>query len=481
MRLGYNPIELRPTPVKAFRSPELTEQMVRTKAEHFEEKRQAKIEAVKQERRSIVKMLDAGQAINSPLRTGVLGATSAPIVGAGTAQEAQAAKAKMVENDMKRFEAAKARQRKELERLVEGEMKLNELTKKLEITEAKAEERKMTHEEKVKKRQAKIAEKQEKRKQELQMRMEIELENRKKLAISEAGREKAIVEKEVEDLKMHKTRMVENDMLARAKIEAHQKKIDDLIKLQEDLAKQSRADMDRREAQLKAVMEKSQEKRAKARALKQAKTAKRIAIAAEKNRKIQEDKRTAYEKRVAEAEVLKKEKKMEEMDYIAKVVKTKAEKDAVRTGRLEDAKAGLAAKKEKIVQDRLNREAKMSAEREVRESKTWLSKIDKDMHLEDKLENVARIRRVEEFERLKLMQKIQLDDDRSERIKQERAYLMEQRHLSAHEAFLTRLRVREAMEQMRISNKSTGLEGILDGGKKKRNKNADEGGTTQSP
>ena len=342
------------------------------------------------------------------------------------------------------------------------------------------------HEEKVKKRKAVIAAKQEKRNEDLLIREQIELENRKALAESEAAREKAIVEKEIEDMKMHKKRMVENDMIARAKVEAHQKKIDDLIKVQEDLAKQSRADMERREAQLKATMEAAKEKRAKARAIKQAKTAKRIAIAAEKNRKIQEDKRTAYEKRVAEAEVKKREKEVEEMEYIAKLIKKKAAADAVHAGRLADAKAGMQAKKQKIVADRSSREEKMATERAARESTTWLSKIEKDMHLEDKLQNVARIRRVEEFERLKLMQKIQLDDDRSERIKQERAYLMEQvcirssrmhfnyffyvcvhpffspqRHLSAHEAFLTRLRVREAMEQMRISNKSTGLEGIL--------------------
>jgi hypothetical protein len=445
----------------------------------------AKIDAVKRERRAIVKQLESGQSITSPLRTGVLGVTT-PEVGGATAAEAQAAKAKMIENDMKRFEAAKARQRKELERLVEGELKLNELTKKLEITEAKAEERKKVHEEKVKKRKAVIAAKQEKRNEDLLIREQIELENRKALAESEAAREKAIVEKEIEDMKMHKKRMVENDMIARAKVEAHQKKIDDLIKVQEDLAKQSRADMERREAQLKATMEAAKEKRAKARAIKQAKTAKRIAIAAEKNRKIQEDKRTAYEKRVAEAEVKKREKEVEEMEYIAKLIKKKAAADAVHAGRLADAKAGMQAKKQKIVADRSSREEKMATERAARESTTWLSKIEKDMHLEDKLQNVERIRRVEEFERLKLMQKIQLDDDRSERIKQERAYLMEQvcirssrmhfnyffnvcvhpffspqRHLSAHEAFLTRLRVREAMEQMRISNKSTGLEGIL--------------------
>merc|ERR1711998_8471 len=101
--------ELRPMPVHVFRSPELTEQMVKRKAEHFEEKRQAKIDAVKRERRAIVKQLESGQSITSPLRTGVLGVTT-PEVGGATAAEAQAAKAKMIENDMKRFEAAKARQ-----------------------------------------------------------------------------------------------------------------------------------------------------------------------------------------------------------------------------------------------------------------------------------------------------------------------------------------------------------------------------------
>ena len=108
------------------------------------------------------------------------------------------------------------------------------------------------------------------------------------------------------------------------------------------------------------------------------------------------------------------------------MIKKRAEKDAVRAGRLEDAKATLQAKKDKTVADRLLRAEKMATEHAMRQSTKWTTKLEKDMHLQDKLENVERIRRVEEFERLKLMQKIQLDDDRSERIKQERAYLMEQ-------------------------------------------------------
>ena len=43
MRLGFNPTELLPMPVHVFRSPELTEQMVKRKAEHFEEKRQGSL------------------------------------------------------------------------------------------------------------------------------------------------------------------------------------------------------------------------------------------------------------------------------------------------------------------------------------------------------------------------------------------------------------------------------------------------------
>ena len=43
LRLGFNPTELRPMPVHVFRSPELTEQMVKRKAEHFEEKRQGSL------------------------------------------------------------------------------------------------------------------------------------------------------------------------------------------------------------------------------------------------------------------------------------------------------------------------------------------------------------------------------------------------------------------------------------------------------
>lgn len=81
--------------------------------------------------------------------------------------------------------------------------------------------------------------------------------------------------------------------------------------------------------------------------------------------------------------------------------------------------------------------------------------------------STCRIRRVEEFNRLQTLQKVQEDDDRSERIKDEKAFVREQQKNSAHEGFIRKQRVKEAMNEMRVTNKFVNIESILGGDKKK--------------
>eukprot|EP00622_Pseudochattonella_farcimen_P004810 FR740300.1.p1 GENE.FR740300.1~~FR740300.1.p1 ORF type:complete len:107 (+),score=13.02 FR740300.1:302-622(+) len=90
-----------------------------------------------------------------------------------------------------------------------------------------------------------------------------------------------------------------------------------------------------------------------------------------------------------------------------------------------------------------------------------------DLWKEDKIQNVQRMRRVEEFNRLQTLQKIQEHDDRSERIKYEKAYVNLQAKQSAHEGFIRKQRVKEAMNEMRVTNKFSNIESILSGGEKR--------------
>ena len=98
----------------------------------------------------------------------------------------------------------------------------------------------------------------------------------------------------------------------------------------------------------------------------------------------------------------------------------------------------------------------------------------KELRKEDKLSNVQRIKRIDEFVRLQTLQKIADDDERSNRIAQEKRDLMNRRKKQTTDALKRKHEIAMAMEQMRISNKFGNLEALLKGkkGKKKKKKSA---------
>ena len=75
---------------------------------------------------------------------------------------------------------------------------------------------------------------------------------------------------------------------------------------------------------------------------------------------------------------------------------------------------------------------------------------------------------------MQTLQKIQDDDDRSQRMKREKQQLLEQRKMAALTSLMQKHKITTAMDQMRISNKWGSLDKLIDGpGNKKIKKKGD--------
>lgn len=120
-----------------------------------------------------------------------------------------------------------------------------------------------------------------------------------------------------------------------------------------------------------------------------------------------------------------------------------------------------------IVKKRSQLDAHLGVVNSKREAQRSLRKAQKELVKEDKLSNVQRIKRIDEFVRLQTLQKIQDDDDRSERIKAEKGMLIRQRKQAQLDSLLRKHQITQAMEQMRVTNKWTNIDV---GGKKKKKK-----------
>ena len=94
----------------------------------------------------------------------------------------------------------------------------------------------------------------------------------------------------------------------------------------------------------------------------------------------------------------------------------------------------------------------------------------KELANEDKQQNVSRIKRMGEFMRLQTLSKLEQDNMRTQKIREEKDSLREQRKKMQHENFLRKAAVKEAMDQMKVTNKYIDIEDVLakKTGKKKR-------------
>merc|ERR1719502_605280 len=115
----------------------------------------------------------------------------------------------------------------------------------------------------------------------------------------------------------------------------------------------------------------------------------------------------------------------------------------LRKERLNQAVQQRADRRQSIIDNRAKREQYYTVVSTEREQKLSLRKMESELAKEDRVQNVARIRRIDDFLRLQTLQKIQEDAARSERIRREKEDLVQQRKETAHEAFLRKQRVRE--------------------------------------
>mmetsp|Transcript_8067 Transcript_8067/g.20628 ORF Transcript_8067/g.20628 Transcript_8067/m.20628 type:complete len:516 (-) Transcript_8067:124-1671(-) len=473
LRKGYAPHELLPpNPKKKLPSltgsQKLPPELEQIKKDHMEGLRQVKIKTVKAERQRIIAYLS--KVADAPLQTQrsqSLGVGPAANVSSSVVDRVNELQAAQTEAEYKRLEVIRRRQQSELQRMVEAEQKMIEVQNKIVAAEEYAVVLKVEHEKEKKKKEAALMEKKNKREMDLLDKQQRQLQMRKDLAEAEAKRDAELIEREKVKYKEIAQQMLESDNIRRAKAEERQAKMAAMTKAFEDEADRNRQMMLVREKRLSDVLnEKVRKKKAEVEQ-NRVRAAKRIADALDRQKQIQQEKYDKFEQKQENAKLRAAEKREEEMIQIQKTIKQQEEASKLRAQRLEDAKGTMEDRKQSIIENRKKRDEQAGLIHIQRAKEMQLKMLETDLLKEDKQQNVQRIRRVEEFNRLQTLQKIQEDDDRSERIKDEKAFVREQQKNSAHEGFIRKQRVKEAMNEMRVTNKFVNIESILGGDKKK--------------
>ena len=130
-----------------------------------------------------------------------------------------------------------------------------------------------------------------------------------------------------------------------------------------------------------------------------------------------------------------------------------AKKNETRKMRLKDAHYREEERINRILAKRKKRNdwVKESAALRSRQEKMRVAK--NNLRNDDKWENIERMKRIAEFVRLQTLQKIEEENARTQRLKDQREGLVQARRQNSLNALLRKHKIQEHVEQMRISKR----------------------------
>jgi hypothetical protein len=484
LRQGLDPAELLPKSLAKFQAEEDLREVAQVKFDHYEERRLEKFEQARSERAVIVEFLEearkSGSTRLSPSFQKLAAAAAPSEAGskASTGADAQEIESSMLKEERKRVEQMRRRQQKDIEQMMEFEMN---------IVKAQKEQKRLEDLEEAKK-QARAADREKKRLAATQRRAKMELA--KKMALDEeeermkeqARRDYQFAEKQKrEQQAMEKAlaKQTREKELERRRLQANrEKQQQDIQKAQEDMiqkrlakmAEQEQKRVQRVEREREEMLEKNQRKKALART--------RIKKAQAANEAIMYKKREDFwDKEKANAVRLKERKEAEHelMRLKFSMLETKNKKRLASRNR---AMQNTEESAQKIERDRKERERRVAENAQSRFSTDMVAKTQAELRKKDKLDNIERMKRIDEFIRLQTLQKIEADNERTKHILKQREDLMTQRQVMGARQRLSKARLQAGVDQLRQTQRWDKLDDVIESAlsppkksKRKRKKN----------
>lgn len=374
------------------------------------------------------------------------------------------------------MEALRRRQEKELQKIIEREQAMAELQKKIKRTEDEEIKKKKAHEKKVLEQKKEEEKKANQRAHELKRLEEEELQRRRDLARKEAEFEIKMNKQRKEEEKKMEMEAMQREMERREKMEEAAKKTEMLIQVQFDKAEENRRIMMEREARVKKQLDDKKEQKQNEVQEQRDKAAKRILEALEKHHELQVLKKTQFDERQQQAAVRAKERRTIELEELKKQADERDKKEKARIHRLIEAYRHRNEHREEIIHRRDEKDELSHRVIEEQTKRLEMMKFQSDMKISDKTENVERVLRKFEFDRLQTLKRIEDEDLRYERITNSKSDMLRRHREEMKHSLIRKHEIGDAMERMRMTNDYSLLDKLFakKGKKEKRGKHDNE-------
>ncbi len=492
LRQGLDPAELIPKSLAKFQQEEALREVAQCKYDHYEERRLEKLEQARAERAVIVNFLEEARKSGSTRLSPSfqkLAAATAPsekgsTSGLDVSGQAAAIESSMLREEMKRVEMMRKRQQKDIEQMMEFEMNIVKMQKEQKRLEELEEAKKV----------ARAAEREKKRLAAVQRRAKMELS--KKMAADEeeermkeqARRDYKFAEKQKREHlareKAAKKAAREKELERRRQQAKRQQQLEEIqaaqeAMIQERLRKmkaQETARIKRMERERLETLERNRRKKALART--------RIAKAQASNEAIMLKKREDFWDKEARNNDRLKERRTAEKELAALKTAKLEQKNKKREQARQQAMRNDEENAKKIERDRKQRERRVAQNAQARYASDAVGKTMEELRKQDKLDNIERMKRIDEFIRLQTLQKIAADDERTKDIAKQKSDLMAQRQMMAARQRLSKARLSAGVDKLRQTQRWDKLDDVIEtalspppkkGGRKKRKKKKKKG------
>ncbi|TMW58510.1 hypothetical protein Poli38472_010069 [Pythium oligandrum] len=483
LRSGIEPDELLPKSPKDFwdrkgRYTLVEKEAATIRFQHFEQLRLAKLDAVRRERDAILAEYEGGQAMSSSKWSPGKAQPRSKSAGAASRSTNPAIKATepspghfddddedgsstMLMLEERRLQRMKMRQQKEIQGVIEMESKMAKLQQENARRTAEEVRKKLEYQKELRtKRAALMAQKHEreiqKKKQE-----DLEAQQRRLRAKQEAEKEKKLLEEEEQRQIQRKKEAAMREMERSEKAEEFRRQTEALLKQQEDMVQANRQRMLEKERQVMYKMECANKKRHLDALERREKANARIHQASMQNQLQLQKRKEEFDVKQAAAAERARDVQRKTMNELKERAALQKKEEEIRQKRLEAARKHQQDSVSRILTKRQTMEQKLDQINLEREKERALQAIEKSLSQEEKLQNVERLKRVDAYNRMQMLNRIAEEDDRSRAIKEKKQAIMQARQKVALESLLRKHKINQAMDQLRMTNKWDKIEETL--------------------
>ncbi|KAG2775466.1 hypothetical protein PC129_g20196 [Phytophthora cactorum] len=473
LRCGVNPETLKIRDLDSFYDPEVTAAVQRMRHEAYSLRRHEEMQTLRAEKRKLVEAEDRGGGIASRLVAipGSKRATRRSANGlASTCSEKNSSALLNIERQ--RLEKVRQRQERELEQMLEFEMKMN----RLQQDAAEKMEREKRQHEAMERSRIRFAQElaADKRAREIKKKAQLdaEEERRKEMAAQLAARDRALAEEKARQDKLRRIEAREREEERKIKAEEHRAQTEALLRAQQMEIQARLKELDLAEKAREEMVEQQRAERAIAMDARRREVTQRIRKNLRASKTLEAQRKREIQRKQAASEALRRAHEEEEQRSRELQTQQQLALEKKRQFVLEETRREEARKKEELLERQREIDRNVQQVQKTQEHQRALRSEYRKLQAQLKVDKVERMKRVQEYQRLEMLRKLQDTDARTQHMLNEKESLVNRRKQLAIKTKIQRDLIMRTMEKVKITKKwhqaSKTIEKVLNSGNTNR-------------